>query len=131
MRSIGIDYGSSRIGIAVSDAQGSIAFPRAVIPNDGNALKEIARIVREESISAAVVGDARAFSGGTNAVTAAADAFARELERILEMPVRRVAEAWSSAEAARFAPKGKTHDDSAAAAIILQRFLDMKGNRVE
>lgn len=131
MRSIGIDYGSSRIGIAVSDAEGSIAFPRAVISNNGNALKEVVRIVREESIGVAVVGDARTFSGDENAVTPAADAFARELERVLNMPVHRITEAWSSAEAARYAPKGKTHDDSAAAAIILQRFLDMKGNRVE
>lgn len=124
MRYIGIDFGRSRIGIAVSDAAGSIAFPRAVIANDERAVPSIARLVEDEHAVAVVVGDARTFSGGENSVTAEADAFTDALAAAVSVPVRRAREAWSSAEAARFAPAGKKHDDASAAAIILQRFLD-------
>lgn len=124
MRHIGIDFGSARIGIAVSDVAGSIAFPRAVIANDGKAVPYVARLVADEQAGVVVVGDARTFGGGENEVTAAADAFATALSRVLSVPVRRAREAWSSAEAARYAPAGKKHDDASAAAIILQRFLD-------
>jgi putative Holliday junction resolvase len=124
MRHIGIDFGCVRIGIAVSDAAGSIAFPRAVIANDEKAVAYITRLVEDEQAGVVVVGDARAFSGGENDVTAAADRFAAALAAALAVPVARAPEAWSSAEAARYAPHGKKHDDASAAAIILQRFLD-------
>lgn len=128
MRHIGIDFGRSRIGIAVSDAAGSIAFPRTIITNDEKAIPYIVRLVENEQAAAVVVGDTRTFSGGENDVTADADAFASALVAALSVgaavPVRRAPEAWSSAEAARFAPAGKKHDDASAAAIILQRFLD-------
>lgn len=131
MRYIGIDFGRSRIGISVSDEAGSIAFPRIVIANDAHAIDALRAMVAAESVGAVVVGDARTLSGEANTVTAASDAFSRKLEEALTVPVYRAREAWSSMEAARFAPKGKTHDDAAAAAIILQRFLDKKGNTVE
>lgn len=131
MRYIGIDFGRSRIGIAVSDEAGTIAFPRIVISNDANAIEAITRIVKDEKAGAIVVGDARTFSGGENKVTAEADAFADALAAASAVPLHRALEAWSSMEAARYAPNGKKHDDAAAAAIILQRFLDMKAGRVE
>lgn len=125
MRIAGIDYGSKRLGIAVSNDEGTIAFPRGVFMNDGQLLEQIVDLVEREDIARIVVGDARALSGAANPVTADADAFAQELAATVAVPVERTREAWSSMEAARFAPKGKSHDDSAAAAIILQRFLDV------
>lgn len=131
MRFIGLDYGTARIGVAVSDEAGAIAFPRTVLPNDDGALAAVGRIVAETGAGTVVMGDARALSGAENKVTARSDAFAEALAAVLTVPVVRTAEGWSSFEAARFAPKGKTHDDAAAAAIILQRYLDMKAGRVE
>ena len=49
---------------------------------------------------------------------------AAPLHQTVTIPIHRSREAWSSQEAARFAPQGQKHNDSAAAAIILQRFLD-------
>lgn len=131
MRYIGVDFGRSRIGVAVSDAAGSIAFPRTVIENDIKAIDTIVALATDEKAGAIVVGDARAFSGAENTVTADADAFADALMKAAPIPVLRAMEAWSSMEAARYAPNGKKHDDAAAAAIILQRFLDMQAGRVE
>lgn len=124
MRYLGVDYGTKRIGIAVSDANGGFAFPRETIPNDATAIDRLARLAKEESIQEIVLGDARAVSGAANPITDEAEAFGKRLEHYMQLPVNTIWEAWSSVEAARFAPKGKEHDDSAAAAIILQRYLD-------
>jgi putative Holliday junction resolvase len=124
MRYIGLDYGAKRIGVAVSDASGGFAFPRETIPNDFTAIDRLQKLIKDEEIKAIVIGDARAVSGAANAITAEVESFAKKLESFLKLPVMPGWEAWSSVEAGRFAPKGKEHDDSAAAAIILQRYLD-------
>ena len=52
MRYLGIDYGSKRVGIAISDASGKIAFPREVLPNDKNLLTRIADLCAKEKVEA-------------------------------------------------------------------------------
>lgn len=131
MKYLGIDYGKKMVGIAISDDDGKIAFPRAVVPNDEKLLAFVARMVEEEKIATIIVGDTRTVSGGENPVTREADAFIEALAQATAVPTERVFEAWSSIEASRYAPKGEEHNDGAAAAIILQRFLDIRGNGVE
>ena len=46
MKILGIDYGTKRVGIALSDEGGNLAFPRIVLTNDTHLLK-ILRILRE------------------------------------------------------------------------------------
>ncbi len=127
MKYLGIDYGKKMVGIAISDDDGRIAFPRAVVPNDEKLLTFVARKVAEEKIATIVVGDTRTVSGEENPVTKEADAFINAIAQTTAVHVERVFEAWSSKEASRYAPKGEEHNDGAAAAIILQRFLDMRG----
>ncbi len=126
MKFLGIDYGEKRVGIAVSDESATFALPKDVIPNDASMLEKIQLLIEEERIREIVIGDALAEGGGQNQITAKADAFAETLGKLASAPVHRSREAWSSQEAARFAPPGETHNDSAAAAIILQRFLDAR-----
>lgn len=128
MRYLGIDYGTKNLGIALSDTGGSFAFPKDTISNNERVFDLLRRIVALEEVVEVIVGDTRSISGVANQVTAQADSFVEELEKSVGVPVKRVREAWSSHEAARFAPPGKKHDDSAAAAIILQRFLDSRQN---
>lgn len=125
MRILGLDYGAKRIGIALSDEQSSFAFPHETIPNDATAIHRISEICKKESVLVIAMGDTRASNDQANTITSAAEAFARALEECTGTKVVLTREAWSSAEAARFAPKGK-HDDSSAAAIILQRYLDSR-----
>ena len=127
MKYLGIDYGARQVGVAVSNAEGTIAFPRGNVPNDDKLMPALAAMCRDEKIETILVGDTRAFSGADNLITPEADAFMERLARETGVPVSRAREAWSTVEAARYAPKGREHDDSAAAAVILQRFLDMKG----
>lgn len=126
MRYLGIDYGEGSVGLALSDRDGSFAFPHANYPNDGKLVDAIAALVLREGVAEIVVGDTLADTGGRNPITAQSDVFAAALERATGLPVRRTREAWSTHEAARYAPIDKKHDDSAAAAIILQRYLDAK-----
>lgn len=125
MRILGLDYGAKRIGIALSDESHSFAFPHATIPNDGAAIDRIRDICKKEAVHEIAMGDTRASNDQANAITVAAEAFARAVEECTGTTVVLIREAWSSAEAARFAPKG-VHDDSSAAAIILQRHLDSR-----
>lgn len=126
MKYVCIDYGAKRVGISVSDAAGSIAFPRETLPNDARLKAALSELIEREKIESVVVGDTLSHGGARNDVSAAAQAFSDELAQKSGLPVERAWEVWSSIEAGRFAPKGKEHDDAAAAAFILQRFLDMR-----
>jgi hypothetical protein len=57
MRYLGIDYGAKRIGLAVSDEAGTIAFPRETIANMSGAIAAIRAIIQKEHIGFVVVGD--------------------------------------------------------------------------
>ena len=124
MKYLGIDYGAKRIGLSVSDADGKIAFPRTSIPNDATLETFIADVIRNENIGTVIVGDTRALSGEKNPITKEAEEFVVELASHVGVPIKTIWEGWSSREASRYAPKGREHDDAAAAAIILQRYLD-------
>lgn len=130
MKYLGIDYGERRVGLAVSNEEGTIAFPRGTLPNTSDLLARVRQLAEREKAEVLVVGDARSHSGKENPVTPQAEAFIEQLAAATGKPVAAAFEAWSSIEASRFAPKGREHDDSAAAAVILQRYLDMRGNGV-
>lgn len=125
MKYLCIDYGAKRVGISVSDAAGTIAFPRKTLPNDAQLKARIEEIIMQEGVASIVVGDTLSHGGARNSVSAAAQSFSDELAEQSGLPIKRAWEVWSSIEAGRLAPKGKEHDDAAAAAFILQRFLDM------
>ena len=122
MRYLGIDYGTKRIGIAVSSE--NIAFPRGVAENHADLFLIIVDIIEKEKITNIVVGDTRSFGGYDNSVTKELEAFVERLKEETNLPVVAAWEAGSSVEASRHAPDDKPHDDGAAAAIILQRYLD-------
>ena len=130
MRYLAIDYGRRNIGIAVSDKGGALAFPHTIITNDSTALAQVMRVIGGHTIERIIVGDTRADNGTHNEITSDAGRFAEALEQESGIPVESVSESWSSFEAARYAP-GDVHDDSVAAAIILQRYIDMHANNIE
>ncbi len=131
MKYLGIDYGAKRVGIAVSDAEGKIAFPRSVLPNNEKLLSQLKQLAGDEHIQTIIVGDTRAFAGLENPITKNLETFVEELKKNIELPVILGWEAGSSIEASRYAEKGNEHDDAAAASIILQRYLEMHPDAVE
>ena len=56
MRYLGIDYGSKRIGLALTDDKGMMAFPHSVIPSDGDVQKHIESLVAKEGVTEIVIG---------------------------------------------------------------------------
>jgi putative holliday junction resolvase len=129
MRYLGIDYGTRTIGLALSDAKGMFAFPLEVVPNDSHALENIAHVIEEKKVEAIVVGDTRADTGVANNLTAQCEKFSAQLGSRTKLSVSFGREAWSSFEAARYAPDEKKRDE-VAAAIILQRFLDAQPKKI-
>lgn len=125
MKYLGIDYGTKRVGIAVSDDDGSFAFPRTIVPTI-DALAEITTIVTEEKVQHIIIGESVASNGEVNDVQAAVKKFADMLQSKTGIPVHFEREDFSSVEAHRYQTTAGSRDDSAAA-IILQRFLDKKG----
>ncbi len=126
MKYLCIDYGSKRVGIAVSDADGTIAFPRTTLQNDAELVKTIAALIADEHAESIVIGDTLSHGGIANSVSDKADTFADELAQTTGLPVERGSELWSTMEVSKLATKGHEHDDASAAAFILQRFLDMR-----
>lgn len=126
MKYLGLDYGMKRIGVAISDEDGKIAFPRAILDNTKAVLDTLKKDIEAQKVECIVVGDALSYSGLRNPVTADVDDFVELLRKETGLPVEKAFEAGSSIEASRYAPEGEEHNDSVAAAIILQRFLDSK-----
>ena len=126
MRYLGIDYGIKRIGLAISDEGGTIAFPRAILDNTRKVIETLKSDIADNDIRCIVVGDALSYSGLRNSVTDDVDDFIELLKKETGLPIERAFEAGSSIEASRYAPEGEEHNDSVAAAISLQRFLDSK-----
>lgn len=129
MRYLGIDYGTKRVGLALSDDAGVMGFPHAVLTNDGRLLEEVAALIERERVEAIVMGESRNFSGEENPVAQEARAFAESLTQKTGRPVHYEPEMLTTQEARRDFEGIRTHGvvDSSAAALILTSFLSHHG----
>ncbi|HEV7424454.1 MAG TPA: Holliday junction resolvase RuvX [Candidatus Paceibacterota bacterium] len=141
-RFLGIDYGTKRIGLSISDENGTLAFPKEIIINDKDTFKKLEGIIKKENITEIVVGKSVDFSGALNALSARIEVFILELSERCRLPVHKQKEFLTSVEARRSKDgKGSIHPsqahsrvkqiksgrvDAKAAAIILQRYLDKR-----
>ena len=121
MRHLGIDYGSKRIGIALSDEAGDFAYPHSVIENNTHVLKTIGELCTKENVGAIVIGDSRDFSGKENLIMKKVHMFKKELEG-LKLPIFFELEFMTSQEAEHIQGKRDSLDASAAA-LILKSYL--------
>jgi putative Holliday junction resolvase len=135
MKYLGVDYGTKRIGVAVSDDTGLLAFPLGVVAAGQGALDEVASIARENSVQKIVMGESRDNKGEANEVMEDIEQFKKDIAELTGLPVEYEREYFTSTYAARqFAPQEKSrkknpaHDnlDASAAALILQSYLDRK-----
>jgi len=135
-RIVGIDPGEARIGIAVSDENHSIAFPRTTVAGRGGHA-EAAGKVREalagEEISAVVVGLPLRLDGTEGEAARRARAFGAVLGQVLGVDVEYWDERLTTAaaerslrEMGRRGRKQREVVDQSAAALLLQGYLDAK-----
>lgn len=136
-----LDIGERRIGIAISDATRTLARPLGVLQTtglDGDALdraaSEVARLAAEEDgLTTLIVGLPRHLDGTPSEMTARVEAFAARLHARTDLPVVLQDERLTSREAeSRLAVREKDWRarkkrlDAAAAALILQEYLDAR-----
>ena len=120
MRYLAVDVGTEKIGIAISDEDGKIAFPHSVIKR-ANALKTLLALIKEKNVGEVVVGESLDLKGRENKVM-------KEIKKIvtdlLEQNISVVLEQEQfTTQAARRIGDGT---DDQAAAILLQGYLDRK-----
>ena len=144
MRVLGIDYGARRIGLALSDATATLASPWRLLqrpPSEAETLRlmitEITSLAEDDDgLEAVVVGWPRRLNGSPTEQTPIVEAFANALKSQINIPVILQDERLSSHEAeTRLAVreadwrKRKAKLDAAAAAVILQDYLDGRPRR--
>ena len=132
---LGLDVGERRVGVAVSDPERRLAVPLRSVGRDG-AIEALAVLAREYEVADVVVGLPLTLRGEAGPQAESASAFARELERLLRLPVHLWDERLSTQEAQRrvLAPSKRrgrrertprpVDTDALAASIILQAYLD-------
>lgn len=136
MRALGVDLGSKRIGIAVSDRSGTIASPLTMVPRSGNRKvdhKRIAALVVEEEAEVVVVGLPLNMNGTVGPAATAAIAEAEALATVVGVPVQTFDERRTTVTADAVlielrmkAPARRRVVDKVAAAVMLQSWLDRR-----
>jgi putative Holliday junction resolvase len=134
VRSLGLDVGERRIGIAISDPDGRIAVPLRMIERRGKGdPAAIAELTAREEVERIVVGLPLSLDGSRGAQAQAAEAFAGALRAVTPVEVVLYDERLSSVEADRHlhaaglrGKPARAARDSTAAAIILQAYLDSR-----
>jgi putative Holliday junction resolvase len=132
-RYLGIDYGTRRIGLAVSDEAGLISFPLRVLENKEpqKVIAEIKRIIKEKTVAEIIVGLPLNLDGSKGMAAVAVERFITTLKEHIDVPV----DAWDERLSTRMAERAmiegglsrkrrKQSIDQATAQIILQSYLD-------
>ena len=136
---IAVDVGSVRVGVAATDATGTLASPVTVLRRDsrtGRDLGEVADLVRERAAIEVVVGLPRTLRGRDSASTADARGYAAALaERIAPVPVRLLDERLTTISASqqlraagRDSRAARNVVDAQAAVVLLETALDHERN---
>lgn len=122
MKILGIDYGTKRVGLAISDETQTLARELTIL-NPQQFWSQIEELISIEGIERIVLGLPLNMSGGNTASTELAQKFSDELQkRFPETPVEFMDERLTSVMAESMGRK--TDIDSLAAQIILQNYLD-------
>ncbi len=133
MRVVGIDLGTRRVGVAVSDSGGRVATPHTVVVRTGDAAADRARLIAvigDLAAEAVVVGLPLSLDGSTGPAARWATEEAAAMRALLEVPVELHDERLSTVTALRAPVLGggrKTRRkpvDGQAAAVMLQSWLD-------
>ena len=131
MRYLGVDYGSKRIGLALSDEAGTMGFPYAIMANTPRSVDELCALIAKENITVVVIGDPRNLAGDENPIAKDVRAFGTKIFEHSGVPVHYESEVFTSIEARRMpgkekksrAPGRNVRVDAAAAALILTSYL--------
>lgn len=127
MKFLGVDYGTKRTGIAISDADARVSVVKETIDADGQqaVIDRIKEIVDEETVERIVVGVPFNMDGETSDMTDHVRRFIENLRNHVSIPVQEIDERLTT-EMAKQLLRGLQNQerDQVAAQIMLQNFLD-------
>lgn len=131
-RHLGLDPGLARCGVAISDSDSTLAFPRPALRSDDTLIERLRELVAEERVATLVVGRPVALSGNETSSTHQADELFVQLVAVFgDQCVVQCDERLTTHDAQRSltragvnARESRDHVDSAAAVILLQHYLD-------
>lgn len=130
-RAVGIDLGTARVGVAVSDPGGVLASPYEVVPRDDRTHARLCAIVEEVGAEVVVVGLPLSLDGSHGPAAQRVEAEAAQLRELLPVPVELYDERFTTVTAERSmkerrmkAPARRSVVDQVAAAVLLQSWLD-------
>jgi putative Holliday junction resolvase len=135
MRVLAVDYGSVRIGLALSDPTGTLARPLPFVPAKGDArlARELAALAAKEGAELILLGLPRNMDGSMGEAAAKVQAFAAALGAATQIPLQLVDERLTTVqagrqlqEAGRDARAQRGRIDSESAAVLLQGWLDAR-----
>ena len=134
MRILALDWGTVRVGGAVSDPDGKISFPLEKFIESKNAFAEIKKLVSDLGVEKILIGKPKTLEGKISKSTELAENFAQKLKE-LNLPIESVDERLSSIGASKtLSSQGikkknqKELTDNLAAQQMLQTYLDNKTN---
>lgn len=142
MRVLGVDLGSRRIGLAISDDEARFAFPLDALESGGRGgdVNSLCALIAERGVERVVVGLPLHLDGRAGPEAEKARRFATRLAEASGLPVELLDERWTTAEAERSLQAGGTRKqrrnarksgarDSMAASIILRTWLEREASR--
>lgn len=128
---MGIDYGTVRVGIALTDPMQIIARPYTVLKNNTALFENIEEIINEKQVSKIILGLPINLSGTDSKKTIEVRNFAHELANRLDIPLEFSDERFTSNEANQLLKKmgysiqeSRKVIDKIAAALILKNYLE-------
>lgn len=133
MRILGVDHGEKNIGLAISDETGTIARPLGVVGHISRAMDaaQVAAFAAEQKAELIVIGQSFDEEGRPNQAGRRAERFAEALKAQTVLPIVLWDESMSTSDAREFRmamgasrKQRAGHLDDAAAAVILQSYLD-------
>jgi len=127
MKYLGIDYGTKRVGTAMSDDEGFMAFPDAVLKNDAKLLENLREKITKNNIKKVIIGESKNYKMEDNAIMEDIIDLKAVIEATMEIDVELQAEFMTSMQAEKIQGKNDMIDASAAS-IILQTYLDSHKN---
>ena len=121
---LGIDWGSSKIGLSLADNQNLLASPWGVVKT----LDEVLATIKREDISEVIVGRPISLSGQSDKFTVGFARFVAMLSKDSGLPVHLVDERMTTHAAQKLSgdKKNKAKEDAIAAMLILQTWLDQQ-----
>lgn len=128
MRFLGIDYGTKRVGLSLTDEKGIMAFPHEVLSNDANLFNKLVALIKEKKVEEIVIGHSLNRDGKPNKIHNAVEGLMLDLTLETGLPIHLESEQYTTQAALRIQGRNDM-TDAAAATLILENYLTRNKNK--